>query len=295
MNCAEVKKYEITPAHASLYFEHSATIGETYEFSLVKITEAGYSTAQGLMELGKLEVAGANIIVSAKPQSLCPKQFKFLVFGDSVTVAYGVDGSAPCSFSTATQDVRHGYAFLVAKELKADIHIVGWSGKGVVRNYGDSQQMSSDPLPAFYNRTIAINAAPDVNTNYWDPKQYVPDLSIVMLGSNDYSTQPNPTDEQFTTGLINLISHIQQDYPTSKVLVMCSPSARVPNQCANIESSSVTTKSNFIEIPSSMYDGGYGCDSHPNQISQQNIADYILPYISEILGLDTATATTVEY
>jgi len=285
MNCAETQKFEITAKQPSLHFEHSVTVGETYEFSLVKLTEASYSTAKGIMELGKLSLIGADLITMPHDRKIiCPKQYKFLVFGDSLTAAYGVDGTAPCTFSNYYEDVTHGYAFLAAKDLQADIHTVAWSGKGAVRNYGDVNPVSTNPLPSYYNRTLAIYEAPDKRSdNYWEPRRYSPNLVVVMLGSNDYSTEPNPSDEQFTTGLVNFLTQIHADYPQTQVVAMCSPSAKVPNQCANIETAVTTTNSHYIGIPSNMYDGGYGCDSHPNQQTQRNIANYILPYFTEIL------------
>jgi hypothetical protein len=36
--------------------------------------------------------------------------------------------------------------------------------------------------------------------NYWDPQKYSPDLVMIYLGANDYSTDPHPTDEEFVGG-----------------------------------------------------------------------------------------------
>eukprot|EP01034_Spumella_vulgaris_P001768 gene1768-2321_t len=52
-----------------------------------------------------------------------------LVFGDSVSVAYGVDGVYPCPFTAETQNVAEGYVSLVAEAINADLHVIGWSGK----------------------------------------------------------------------------------------------------------------------------------------------------------------------
>ncbi len=38
--------------------------------------------------------------------------------------------------------------------IRLNLSPAGWSGKGVVRNYGDVNQMSVDPLPSLYNRTL---------------------------------------------------------------------------------------------------------------------------------------------
>ena len=72
---------------------------------------------------------------------------------------------------------------------------IQWSGKGVVRNYGDVNRSSTDPMPTYYNRTLGTQPLP-----YWDPKQFQHDLVIVALGANDYSTEPHPLDEDFLAG-----------------------------------------------------------------------------------------------
>jgi lysophospholipase L1-like esterase len=283
-NCEEVQKFVINSNSQSLHFEQAVKAGSTYEFSLRKLTEASFSTAKGTMQLGKLQVSGGRIITSSKEKAnICPRSYKMLSIGDSITCAYGVDQLDPCSFTTSTEDVRHGYAFLVAKDIKADIHTLSWSGKGVVRNNGDPNPVSTNPFPIYYNRTIAITEAPTEQNNYWRPSLFTPDIVTIMLGTNDYSTQPNPTDEQYTSGLITFITQIQSDYPHASIVAICSPMAKDTHQCPNIESATKATNVHYIDIPENVFDGGYGCVGHPSQQTQRNMADYILPTIRAIL------------
>ena len=78
-------------------------------------------------------------------------------------------------------------------------------------------------MPTYYNKTLAVIDKNELN--YWEPVRYQPNLVIVMLGSNDYSTEPNPTDNEFITGLTNFLDLIHSDYKDAKVLAMCAPSA----------------------------------------------------------------------
>jgi hypothetical protein len=177
------------------------------------------------------------------------------------------------------------YASIVAKAVGATAHILPWSGKGVVRNYGDVNQLSTEPMPVFYNRTIAT-AGPS-ESNYWKPSLFVPDVVLVMLGTNDYSTQPNPTDAQFTQGLVDLLSVIQRDYPSAKIAALCAP-LRAGNQCQNIQAAAAAIGgggATYIDVPVSTTNGGWGCDGHPNVATQQNMADYITPIVKGLLGM----------
>ena len=292
VNCVETNRFEITPDSSSLQLVLSpVTVGEAYEVSLTKITEVSCVDANGIMELGDLSVDGSSVLTKEDfkkvAKSTCTGDLSMLVFGDSVSVAYGVDGTYPCTYSAKTQNVLDGYAALVAQEIGAHLHVVGWSGKGVVRNYGDSSQTSVNPLPTLYNRTLgSLSASGDeTNTNYWTPTLYQPDVVLVLLGSNDYSTQPNPTDEQFITGLVNFLNALKSEYPTAKIAAMCSPSAHGP-QCANIETSTQTAGGvGYLFLDPSLYNGGYGCDMHPNTVSQQNMANVVTPFVQSLLGL----------
>ena len=58
---------------------------------------------------------------------------------------------------------------------------------GVVRNYGSPNVTSPDPLPIFYPRAVAND-----NSSSWNPSQWQADAVVINLGSNDFSTQPQP-------------------------------------------------------------------------------------------------------
>jgi lysophospholipase L1-like esterase len=278
---AQVAKFQINSTASALHW--AVPLADTttaHELQLLKVTEASYSDAQGLMQLGVLRVTGAHIVDSPPPHE---KKKKLLFVGDSISAAYGVDGTNPCSFSSSLEDVSHGYALLVARALDAEVSVLAWSGKGVVRNYGDANPVSAEPMPALYNRTLATGQQPQSH-NYWAPQRFVADVVVVMLGSNDYSTAPAPADEQFVAGYLALLQQIHADYPLAAVLAMCAPMNHGP-QCANIAAaaSAATPAAAFFVVPVATLDSGYGCDSHPNQSSQQAIAQAVLPTIKGLL------------
>ena len=116
-------------------------------------------------------------------------------YNGEFTYGDGVEGVYPCTFSASTENILYSYATLVAAAVDAELHTIAWSGKGVVRNYGDLNPTSPDPMPIYYNRTLGISKEQSM---VWNPAQYIPDIVIVTLGSNDYSTTPHPSDEDFT-------------------------------------------------------------------------------------------------
>jgi lysophospholipase L1-like esterase len=282
VNCARLNKYEISPSTV-VSSSFLTEPGQFYEVSLRKITEAHFSEANGILEFASITIDGGNALPEEDFKEICPKKKNILVFGDSFTAAYGVDQLDPCGFTAATEDVTHGYAYLAAQEVSADVHIIAWSGKGAVRNNGDSNPTSADPLPTYYNRTLANLAAPDLNTNYWDPKSFSPDLTIVMLGTNDYSPPTHPSDEQFVSGLSSFLKTIQGDYPSSKILALCAPGSS-SLQCRNIHAAALAVdEAEYFEIPADVWQGGVGCSGHPYATTQQNMAAAILPTVQKLL------------
>lgn len=279
----QISKYEINNQVNQLSIDvplNQPSKGEVHEIRLVKLTESSNGDAKGVMQLGELHVQGGKILPK---DGTLEKRKKILVVGDSITAAYGVDGDFPCTYTASTQDVTHGYAFLMAKAIDAEVHTIAWSGKGVVRNYGDVNQISSEPMTAYYNRTIATYPATDKRTNYWQPERFVPDLVMITLGTNDFSTEPTPSQDMFVNGYTDFVSQIRKDYPKTPILSLCAP-LNTETQCAYTQIAANQANVNYYAVPTSTVTG-YGCDYHPNKESQLLIAQAVTPVVQNILKL----------
>lgn len=282
VNCALLGKFDLTHSSTTLRFSFDTTVNEEYEISLTKLTEASL----GAMSLGSLQLENSELLSlegEGYSHSSCHSRDKhMLVVGDSITAAYGVEGQYPCTFSAETENIFYSYATLVGQSVGVDVHTIAWSGKGVVRNYGDPNPTSPDPMPLFYNRTLAISDDPSL---VWATPSttFTPDVVLVTLGSNDYSTNPHPSDADFTAGYRNLIVQIQDDYPDAKIAAICEP---VPGEgeCENIQSIAAEMYLTYIRIDDSIYTEPYGCDYHPSVQGQQNIADIVAPVVQAMLA-----------
>jgi lysophospholipase L1-like esterase len=131
-------------------------------------------------------VAAPGGAVLSKPAAR-NRQIEFI--GDSLTVGYGnLSTSRTCTWDqvkrTTNSDVSYGA--LTARQLNADYQINGYSGLGMVRNYnGGSPDVT---YRTFYDRAL-LNVSGDVWQN---PGTWRPQVVVVNLGTNDFSTAVNP-------------------------------------------------------------------------------------------------------
>ncbi|MBB6414966.1 SGNH/GDSL hydrolase family protein [Streptomyces sp. AK010] len=138
-------------------------------------------------------VAAPGGAVLARPAARS-RQIEFI--GDSLTAGYGnLSTSRDCDGEqlrrTTNADVSYGAH--TARRLRADYQLNAYAGQGMVRNYnGGSPEVN---YRTFYDRAL-LNVPGDVWQN---PGTWRPQLVVVHLGTNDFSTPLNPgepwTDE----------------------------------------------------------------------------------------------------
>ena len=244
-----------------------------HEIVFVKRNEA----TTGIMTLNQLSITNSKIVNITQ----IPPSFVFL--GDSFTAGYGVDGVPPCSFSFLTENVLNSFPTLIKNHYRVDSHVLAMSGYGVVRNYAGSY--AGKPFPDYYGNTLNY----DSNTVWVASSVPAPAIVYVMLGINDYSTNPVPADADFIAGLVSLLQRVRTDYPLTKIVVLCPP-ANWLNQCANTQQAALQTGNYYFAVPPSTLNGGYGCDNHPSKQSQINVANSIIGYTDTIVSLPTTVS-----
>ena len=123
----------------------------------------------------------------ALPPKARPRGIEFV--GDSHTVGYGVRSqSRDCTEQQVHDltDTSQAFGPILARRLDADYRIVAFSGRGVVRNYDGLAP--GEPLPALFPRVIPGLAEPRIEPS----EVWKPDLVVVGLGTNDFSTPLHP-------------------------------------------------------------------------------------------------------
>jgi len=203
--------------------------------------------------------------------------------GNSITSGYGVEAdSSNCSFSPETENACMSYASITTRALNAEYQMISYSGRGVVRNFGDSNKTSIDPMPSLYDRTCFFDS-----TKKWNFKVWVPQAVVINLGTNDFSTLPHPDKSTFQGAYIQFLERIRCLYPGVTIFCVCGPMIGEP--CATYIKEIVEQQKKikgryndvfFIEIKRSILtDKDWGCDLHPNIYGASKMADIVTPAI----------------
>lgn len=207
---------------------------------------------------------------------------KLEIIGDSITCGYGVHGTDPdCPFTAGTEDNLVTWGPQIARAFDAEYNLVCWSGKGIVRNYGDKNITSPDPFPIYYNRTLATE--PD---SLWKFSQFTPDAVLINLGTNDCSTPPIPPEAVFIKGFLDFISVIRSHYRNVPVFLACGPLLQQDPCCNYVQAvTSQLPGVTYLPMVSILeWPTDYGCSGHPNVLGQTKMAKVAIPIISKVMN-----------
>jgi lysophospholipase L1-like esterase len=226
--------------------------------------------------------AGALLAPPAAPQR------RIEIIGDSITCGYGNEGpDMNCGFTPDTENHYLTYGAIAARTLGAELSTVAWSGKGVVCNYGDDATSCTDPMPAYYDRTL-----PNRPDSVWTFSAWQPQAVVIHLGTNDFSTMVDPAQADFETAYAALLGRIRAAYPDAVILCTLGPGSGAEHTTAlafieNAVQSRVAqgdAKVTTFELPPTNSSDGYGCDWHPSLQTHERMAEALTAALRVELG-----------
>jgi lysophospholipase L1-like esterase len=141
---------------------------------------------------------------------------KIMCMGDSITCGANANLGTPyITDGPHANNAGMSYGWTLARRLGAQINLISYGGKGLVRDWtGSSTEVT---LPQFFERAL-----PDDPTTTWDHSQYIPDLIIIAIGQNDF-TQGIVSKSVYVPAYIKFVSRIREVYPEAKILLCSSP------------------------------------------------------------------------
>jgi lysophospholipase L1-like esterase len=181
--------------------------------------------------------------------------------GDSLSVGYGNEGPGRhCGQLGPYENSSLSWARQTADLVDADAQIVAVSGRGLVRNYGAPGRTSPGPMPRDYPRTLQGDSL------LWDRKRFVPDLAVVLLGDNDFSTRPVPLPADFIAAYHAFLDVLRQGRPGMPILCAYMAGSAGLAQCVKSVVAEEQAKGqpvDLLPLPA-VAEKNLGCDAHPN-------------------------------
>ncbi len=204
--------------------------------------------------------------------------------GDSYTCGYGTEsGDKDDPFMAETENCNLTYAAITSRYFGADFNLVSHSGQGICRNYDDFRPGYN--MPDRYSQTF--DESEDLK---WDASKapYRPDVVVIYLCTNDFSTARQPHETIFAGRYIELLKKVKANYGDD-IPVLCLASNVTPfsfdyirNACMMSGLKNLT----YVGLTKGIhnYEDDLGASWHPNYKGHIKVASSVIPYISTITG-----------
>lgn len=174
----------------------------------------------------------------------------------------------------------NSYGPVAARLLEAECAVIALSSKGVVRNWASPFINSFETYPEFYTRTLL--SEPDLA---WDYNKWIPHIVVVNLGTNDFSTQPQPPSILFKNYYWAFLQFIYQIYPDVDIICLTSDKEPLRSLISDIvkqEKAEGNDRIHFFDYdPIPVRERG--CDWHPNTVAHRKIARKLADKMEPIL------------
>jgi lysophospholipase L1-like esterase len=216
--------------------------------------------------------------------------------GDSYTVGYGnISRGQVCTTDDVrdTTDTSLAWAPMVAKHFNAAYRINAYSGRGIVRNYNG--MAAGDTLPYLYKFSLFDHSVPAADDGW------TPDVVIVGLGTNDFSTQLNPGEKWTTRDQLHadyvrtyadFIKNLRAKYPDAHIILM-APDNNAGETAENMKAAAVLAQSEGVgDLETLVFTGldWMACHYHPSLKDEAILSNLVIGRIAQLPKFAPVTA-----
>jgi hypothetical protein len=176
---------------------------------------------------------------------------------------------------------RQSYGMVAARALGAQVQLVCYGGRGLVRSWND--RTDEFQLPAFYDLAIADAARP----LKWNQRDYEAGLIVVAIGTNDFAPGI-PERTAYVDAYTTFLRRLLRDHPHARITL---------TEGAMLEGGEKTALIGYIrEAMARVGDGrvhllapmahqtGDAINDHPTTAQHAAMADELLPQLRRITG-----------
>ncbi len=161
---------------------------------------------------------------SVRPVVLAARPRQIAFYGDSNLTGYGLRSATRVCTQQQVQrlsDTQASYPAMVARRFGADFQVNAVSGRGMVRNYDGA--VPDVPLPVISQRALFSSPGD------WQDDSWQPQVIVVALGANDFSTVPRASERwpdllavlrDYEAGSIAFLTQLYQRNPAATIVMV---------------------------------------------------------------------------
>lgn len=254
----------------------SGVDNRTHRLRIQKRTEGEY----GKTTFHRFQSASGGRL--EKMSTMRTRHIEFI--GNSLTCGYGTEGKDQYEpFKLETENCNLSYSTIIARYFDADYTLIAHSGRGAVRNYGDSV-----PVSAVTMKDKMLLTFDEGSAERWDFKAYRPQLAIINLGTNDFSPGPQPEKSEFIKAYTQILKQLRRSY--GQIPILCIYCYTIPAPVYTFYEEAIAGMNDknihLLRLKDGLFNEAtdYGSSWHPNYSGQRKLAMSIIPYISTIMG-----------
>lgn len=212
-----------------------------------------------------------------------PRHIEFV--GDSYTCGFGTEGpDRDAPFKLETENCNLTYAAIAGRYFDADVTLISHSGRGIIRAYDSKPDRRASMAVKF------LQSFDDHGAGRWDPSlvQYRPDIVVIYLGTNDFSTGVQPSLSSWCGNYAQLLREIR-DFYGENVPVLCVASKADEKMGDYVEEAvkrSGVPNVFWTSIQATAHNdtSDLGSAWHPNYAGHRKVASCVIPYIATLTG-----------
>lgn len=205
---------------------------------------------------------------------------KLLVMGDSVTCGTDMERGAGDQNTPAWWNARVSYGMLLGQALHAQVQLVCYGGRGLVRSWnGRSDEFQ---LPAFYDLAIPDAAHPVA----WKQADYAPDLILVAIGTNDFN-RDIPEHGAYVDAYTAFVRTLLRDHPQARIALTEGAILNGEKKAAlsrDIADTVARVGDMRVHAITSNYHPGDAVNAHPTTPQHAAMARELAPLLQVLMG-----------
>lgn len=251
-----------------------------------------------VIKLSESAMSGACIEYIESDGKIAPtaaKEHKLEIIGDSITCGYGVDDENELhNFKTATEDVTRAYSYLTAEALGCDYSFVSYSGYGIISGYtGEGVRNPKETLPQYYEKVGFSygKAEGDLAPSdiAWDFSEYVPELIVINLGTNDdsFCLDFDERKSEYRDRYAEFLGTVRKNNPDAYIL--CILGLMGERLCPTLEESvrkysaeSGDKRISTMMLKDQLPSDGYAANFHPTGVTHGKTAVKLTGHIKTL-------------